>query len=112
MARPTYTEQDRKALVAEFKASGLSVNAFVKSKGGNPSQPALTRWIEAYGEKGGPKGGVAAGPVNAGSILKKYRHELLEGRKSLERRKADLLAQVEGIDLEVMEIDEALKKLD
>jgi len=111
MVKPTYNEEQKQALIAEFEASGLSMNAFVKGEG-KPSYPAFKRWYEAA--KGGTQtnSSVASGAaLNVASILAESKRQLAEGRKALEKRKAALLTEIGGIDSEISKVDEALAKL-
>jgi hypothetical protein len=111
MVKPTYNEEQKRALIAEFEASGLSMNAFVKGEG-KPSYPAFKRWYEAA--KGGTQtnSSVASGAaLNVAAILAESKRQLAEGRKAMEKRRAALIAQIGEIDTEISKVDEALAKL-
>lgn len=114
------TADDWKALIEKYDGKGeQSQKEFCEAEG--IQYHNLTYWRKKLGmqvrqsaSKGGDAGrlpAAAGAALNVASILAESKRQLNEGRKELEKRKAALLAQVEEIDLEVMQIDEALAKL-
>lgn len=112
MAKPTYNDEQKQALIAEFEASGKSMNAFVKGDG-KPSYPAFKRWYEDA--KGGAhskaKSGVVDKPLDVSSILAESKAKLNAGRQALLKRKDDLNQQLKDTDAEIIKINEALERL-
>lgn len=115
----TRTPADWKALIEKYdnRPDNQDKEAFCKQEG--IEYHNITYWRKKLGVQ--KRGGTAkAAPVpalagsaglNVASILADSKRQLIEGRKELEKRKDELLAQIEATEAAIREIDETLAKL-
>lgn len=116
----TRTQADWKALIEKYdnRPDSQDKESFCKQEG--IEYHNITYWRKKLGlqVRGGgtaksasvPAPAVSAG-LNVATILADSKRQLTEGRKSLEKRKAELLAQIEATEAAIREIDETLAKL-
>ncbi|YCH22958.1 hypothetical protein M1D96_05465 [Pseudomonas sp. D1-3] len=111
MAKKIYTEQEKKDLLAQFEASGLSINAFVKTIDG-PSYPGFKRWVDAAKGQGSKAKATSTNKaLNIDSILADSIAQLKAGKQGLLNQKDALQQQLKDIDAEIIKINAALEKL-
>lgn len=115
MAKESYTEAQKKQIIAEFNASGKGITVFCKEREFKPSYQTLKGWIDTAG---GVTAKTTTGASKTGLNLEAEFNQAYEQERKtkfltfLESKRKDLAAQLASVDQEIRNLKTEMGTVD